>query len=180
MCTRQSLVRSRTPARAHSMCVLGYTLCMRACRLPLSIGTLFSTSTLSSLDVNGIKINKMAHTYTNRADNRSPTWLNDAGFIALCLVCAWQKSMWAKQRIHTHTSTHPPNLTPPFTHPFFHILSCKIHRHTHARSLTRTRTASLAAAAQMHIVSHNTNERKRKIYTQSFVRSFVHSFLCLI
>lgn len=39
--------------------------------------------------VNGIKINKMAHTYTNRADNCSPNWLNDPGFMPFCLCyCA--------------------------------------------------------------------------------------------
>lgn len=104
--------------------------------------------------VNGIKINKMAHTYTNRADNCSPNWLNDAGFMPFCLfvpLCAHPSHLLSHTNdIHTHSLTH----TKSQTHTLFLLL---LFIRTPACSSTRSRIDSvshrifLQPISRMHI-----------------------------
>lgn len=116
----RSFAQSRAHAHIHSMCILccavhcSCTICISVASFDchfvfhLNVKLTLTPSLSLFLDVNGIKINQMAHTYTNRADNRLPTWLNDAGFIALCLMCL--AKMYMSPCSHTHTFYYFPLL----------------------------------------------------------------------
>lgn len=112
----------------------------------------------------------MAHTYTNRADNRSPTWLNDAGFIALCLVYALANEYVIQTTLtNSHTQNH--SLTPLLVpHILFSIYCPAKYTGIHARTLSGASRS--AAAVQLHIVS-----RKRFASPHTNKRLFVGSFV---
>lgn len=125
----------------------------------------------------------MAHTYTNRADNRSPTWLNDAGFIALCLFDVLGEIYVRPCSTHTNILSSPlPRLILRicfFCVPHSILQKRNTYAHKHQfRWLPLLLTYMLFSCIITYHIDADTNERKREIHTHTH-NCFVRSFVCV-